>query len=179
MSTEEDAVQCLQNYTGLLTGLQRLVATMASGYEVATEDIRSLVASTLDVVTQHDRAFVTGASQALTNWMEKYQQAMSQGANQSMHNQLAHWDQVREAGITLSQEITSLTADHEPGTVSNEIFQTLLLACFHCIWARTETTFLELNANLPTLLCQFVTPDQAGQMLAAIFTSILRSVEWP
>ena len=37
--TEEDAVRRLQNYTGLLTGLQRLVVTMASGYEAATEDI--------------------------------------------------------------------------------------------------------------------------------------------
>ena len=43
------------------------------------EDIRSLVASTLDVATQHDSAFVAGASQALANWMEKYQLAMSQG----------------------------------------------------------------------------------------------------
>ena len=39
MGTEEDAVRCLQNYTGLLTGLQKVVVTMASGYEVATEDI--------------------------------------------------------------------------------------------------------------------------------------------
>ena len=77
MGTEEDTVRCLENYTGLLTGLQNLVVTMASGYKVATEDIQSLVASTLDVATQRDRAFVAGASQALANWMEKYQQAMS------------------------------------------------------------------------------------------------------
>ena len=51
-STEEDTVRRLENYTGLLTGLQKLVVTMASGYEVATEDVRSLVASTLDVATQ-------------------------------------------------------------------------------------------------------------------------------
>ena len=38
-STEEDTVRRLENYTGLLTGLQKLVVTMASGYEVATEDI--------------------------------------------------------------------------------------------------------------------------------------------
>ena len=37
--TEEDTVRRLENYTGLLTGLQNLVATMASGYEAATEDI--------------------------------------------------------------------------------------------------------------------------------------------
>ena len=30
--------------------------------------------------------------------------------------------------------------------------------------------FHELHATLPTLLCWFVTPDQAGQMLSAIFT---------
>ena len=170
MGTEEDAVRCLQNYTGLLTGLQKLGVTMASRYKAATEDIRSLVASTLDVATQHNHAFIAGASQALANWMEKYQQAMSQGENQSMYDQLARWDQVREAGIILSQEIMSLTADYEPGTVSSEIFQTLLPACFHHIRARTKATFLELNANLPSLLCRFVTPDQAGKMLSSIFT---------
>ena len=37
--TEEDLVQCLENYTGLLTGLQNLVVTMAGRYEAATEDI--------------------------------------------------------------------------------------------------------------------------------------------
>ena len=66
------------------------------------EDIRALVVSSLDVATQRDHAFIAGASQALANWMEKYQQAMSQGENQSLHNQLALWDQVRKAGITLS-----------------------------------------------------------------------------
>ena len=143
---------------------------MASGYEAATEDIRSLVASTLDVATQRDRAFVAGVSQALTNWTEKYQQAMSQGENQSLHDQLARWDQVQKAGVTLSQKITSLTTDYEPGTVSSEIFRALLPDCFRRIWARTKVTFQELHATLPTLLCQFVAPDQAGQMLSAIFT---------
>ena len=66
-STEEDTICCLENYTGLLTGLQKLVVTMASGYEAATEDVRSLVASTLDVVTQWDRTFIAGASQALAD----------------------------------------------------------------------------------------------------------------
>ena len=61
-STEEDTVRRLENYTGLLTRLQKLVVTMASGYEVATEDVRSLVASTLDVATQRDHTFVAGAS---------------------------------------------------------------------------------------------------------------------
>ena len=108
---------------------------MASGYEAATEDIRSLVASTLDMATQRDHAFIAGASQALTNWTEKYQQAMSQGENQSLHDQLAHWDQVGKAGITLSENITSLTADYEPSTVSSEIFQALLPDCFNRIRA--------------------------------------------
>ena len=88
-STEGDTVRCLENYTGLLTGLQKLVVTMASGYEAATEDVRSLVASTLDVATQQDCNFVAGASQALADWTAKYQHAMSQGENQPMHDQLA------------------------------------------------------------------------------------------
>ena len=92
-SMEEDTVRRLENYTGLLTGLQKLVVTMASGYEAATEDIRSLVASTLDVATQRDRTFVAGASQALADWTAKYQHAMSQGKDQSVHDQLACWDQ--------------------------------------------------------------------------------------
>ena len=151
-------------------GLQNLVVTMASGYEEAAEDIRALVASTLDEATQGDHAFVAGASQALANCTEKYQLAMSQGKNQSLHDQLARWDQVRQARVTLSQKITSLTTDYEPGTASSEIFRALLPDCFRCVRARTEATFHELHATLPTLLCQFVTPDQAGQMLSAIFT---------
>ena len=119
---------------------------------------------------QHDRAFIAGASQALANWTEKYQQAMSQGENQSLHDQLARWDQVRKARITLSENITSLTTDYEPGTASSEIFQALLPDCFRRIRARTEAMFHELHATLPTLLCRFVAPDQAGQMLSAIFT---------
>ena len=151
-------------------GLQNLVITIAGGYETATEDIQALVAATLDVATQRDRGFIARASQALANWTKKYQQAMSQEEDQSLHDQLAHWDQVRKAGITLSQKITSLTTDYEPGPVSSEIFRTLLPECFHRIRVQTEATFNELNANLPTLLCRFVTPDQAGQMLSAIFT---------
>ena len=143
---------------------------MASGYKAATEDIRSLVASTLDVATQRNHAFIAGASQALANWMEKYQQAMSQGENQPLHNKLARWDQVWKTGITLSENITSLTADYEPGTVSSEIFRVLLPDCFSYIRAQTEAMFHELHATLPSLLCQFVAPDQAGQMLSAIFT---------
>ena len=171
-STEEDTVRHLENYTGLLTGLQKVVVTMASGYEAATEDIQSLVASTLEVVTQRDRTFVVGASQALADWTAKYQHAMSQGENQSMHDQLAHWDRVQEAGIALSRHITTLTTEHEQSTVSGEIFRTLILACFQRIRVRTEATFSEVNATLPSLLCRFVAPDQAGQMMASIFTCL-------
>ena len=108
-STEEDTVRHLENYTGLLTRLQKLVVTMASGYEAATEDIQSLVASTLDVAMQRDRTFIAGASQTLADWTAKYQHGMSQGENQSMPDQLARWDRVREAGIALSHHITTLT----------------------------------------------------------------------
>ena len=171
-STEEDTVRCLENYTGLLTGLQKLVVTMASGYEAATEDVRSLVASTLDVVTQRDRTFVAGASQALADWTAKYQHAMSQGENQSMHDQLAHWDRVREAGIALSRHITTLTTEHGQSTASAEIFRTLILACFQRVWVWTEATFSEVNTTLPSLLCRFVALDQAGQIMASIFTCL-------
>ena len=172
-STEEDTVRHLENYTGLLTGLQKLVVTMASGYEAATEDIRSLVASTLDVVTQRECTFiVVGASLALADWTAKYQHAMSQGANQSMPDQLARWDWVREAGIALSRHITTLTTEHEQSTVSGEIFRTLILACFQRIRVRTEATFSEVNATLPSLLCRFVAPDQVGQIMASIFTCL-------
>ena len=170
--TEEDTVCHLENYTSLLTGLQKLVVTMASGYEAATEDVCSLVASTLDVVTQRDRTFVVGASQALADWTAKYQHAMSQGKNQSMHDQLARWDEVWEAGIALSCHITTLTTEHGQSTVSGEIFRTLISACFQCIRVRTEATFSEVNATLPSLLCRFVAPDQAGQIMASIFTCL-------
>ena len=174
-STEEDTVRRLENYTCLLTRLQKLVVTMASGYEAATEDIRSLVASTLDVATQRDRTFVAGASQALADWTAKYQHAMSQGENQSMHDQLACWDRVREAGIALSRHITSLTTEHDQSTVSAEIFRTLILACFQRVWVWTEVTFSKVNVTLPSLLCRFMAPDQAGQILASIFTCLCNS----
>ena len=171
-SMEEDTVRHLENYTGLLTGLQKLVVTMASSCEAATEGIQSLVASTLDVVTQQDRTFIVGASQALADWTAKYQHAMSQGENQPMHDQLAHWDRVWEASIALSCHITTLTTEHEQSTVSGEIFRTLILACFQRIRIQTEATFSEVKATLPSLLCRFVAPDQAGQIMASIFTCL-------
>ena len=170
--TEEDTIHHLENYTGLLTGLQKLVVTMASGYEAATEDVRSLVASTLDVATQRDFTFVAGASQALADWTATYQHAMSQGENQSMHDQLARWDWVREAGIDLSRHITTLTMEHGQSMVSGKIFRTLIPACFQRVRVRTEATFSEVNATLPSLLCRFVAPDQAGQIMASIFTCL-------
>ena len=169
---EEDTVRRLENYTGLLTRLQKLVTTKASGYEAATEDVRSLVVSILDVATQRDRTFVAGASQALADWTAKYQHAMSQGENRSLPDQLAHWDRVREAGIALSCHITTLTMEHEQSMASSEIFRTLIPACFQHIRARTEATFSEVNASLPSLLCRFVAPDQAGQIMASIFTCL-------
>ena len=36
----------------------------------------------------------------------------------------------------------------------------------------TEATFSEVNATLPSLLCRFVAPDQAGQIMASIFTCL-------
>ena len=170
--TEEDTIHRLENYTSLLTRLQKLVVTMASGYEAATEDVLSLVASTLDVATQRDRTFVAGASQALADWTAKYQHAMSQGKNQSMHDQLARWDRVREAGIALSRHITTLTTEHGQSMVSGEIFQTLIPACFQRVRVRTEATFSEVNATLPSLLCRFVTLEQARQIMASIFTCL-------
>ena len=181
--TEEDTVRHLENYTGLLTGLQNLVATMASGYEAATKDIQALVASTLDVATQHDCTFVAGASQALANWTEKYQQAMSQGENQSLHNQLTHWDQVRKARITLSQKITSLTTDSEPRTVSSKIFRTLLPDCFRRIRAQTEATFNKLNANFPPCSASLSLPIKLHRCYlpssSVCTTTIPRAVGWP
>ena len=135
-----------------------------------TEDIRSLVASTLDAATERDRAFVAGASQALTKWTTTYQQAMSQGETRSIPEQLARWDRVREAGIALSGTVTSLTSDHKESTVPGEIFQCLLPACFQRVRVRTEAAFSQLHASLPTMLCRFVAPDQAGQIFSSIFT---------
>ena len=170
MGSEEDVTRHLENYTGLLDRLQKLVGVMASGYEDTTEDIRSLVASTLDAATQRDRAFVAGASQALTEWTTTYQQAMSQGETRSILEQLARWDRVREAGIALSRTVTSLTNDHKESTAPGEIFQCLLPACFQWVRVRTEATFSQLHASLPTMLCRFVAPDQAGQIFSSIFT---------
>ena len=167
---EEEVTHRLENYTGLLDGFQKLVGVMANGYEDAMEDIRCLVASTLDAATERDRTFVAGASQALAKWTTTYQEAMSQGESGSILDQLARWDRVREAGIALSRQVTSLTTAHDPSSTSGEIFQQLLPACFDRVWLRTEATFSTLNASLPSLLCRFVRPDQAGQIFSSIFT---------
>ena len=53
---------------------------------------------------------------------------------------------------------------------SSEIFRALLPDCFCRVCAQTEATFHKLHATLPTLLCQFIAPNQAGQILSAIFT---------
>ena len=167
---EEEVTRHLENYTGLLDGFQKLVGVMANGYEDATEDIRCLVASTLDAATEQDRTFVAGSSQALATWTTTYQEAMSQGESGSIPDQLARWDRVREAGIALSRQVTSLTIAHNLSSTSGEIFQHLLPACFDRVQLQTEATFSTLNASLPTLLCRFVHPDQAGQIFSSIFT---------
>ena len=95
---------------------------------------------------------------------------MSQGESRSIPDQLARWDRVREAGIALSHQVTSLTTAHKPSSTLGEIFQWLLPACFDRVRLRTEATFSTLNASLPTLLCRFVRPDQAGQIFSSIFT---------
>ena len=128
------------------------------------------MASTLDTATEQDRAFVAGASQALTEWTTTYQQAMSQGETGSIPEQLARWDRVQEAGIALSRTVTSLTSDHKESTAPGEIFQRLLPACFQRVRVRTEATFSQLHASLPTMLCRFVAPDQAGQIFSSILT---------
>ena len=89
-----------------------------------------------------------------------------------MPDQLARWDRVWEAGIALSHHITTLTMEHEQSTASSEIFRTLIPACFQRIRARTEATFSEVNASLPSLLCRFIALDQAGQIMASIFTCL-------
>ena len=89
-----------------------------------------------------------------------------------MHDQLARWDRVREARIALSHHITTLTTEHGQSTVSAEIFRTLLPACFQHVRVRTEATFSEVSATLPSLLCRFVALDQAGQIMASIFTCL-------
>ena len=77
-----------------------------------------------------------------------------------------------EARIALSCHITSLTTEHEQSTVSAEIFQTLIPACFQHVRVRTEATFSEVNTTLPSFLCRFVAPDQARQIMASIFTCL-------
>ena len=85
---------------------------------------------------------------------------------------MTNWDRVWEASIALSHHITTLTTEHEQSMVSGEIFWTLILACFQCIRVRTEATFSEVNATLPSLLCRFVALDQAEQIMASIFTCL-------
>ena len=157
---------------------------MASGYEAATADIRSPLVSTLDMATQRDCAFIAGASQALTNWMEKYQLAMSQGENQSLHNQLARWDQVRKAGITLSENITSnITANYEPSTASSEIFRALLLDCFSLSGLEPRPHSTNYMPPFPPCFAGSSLPIKLGRCYLpsspACATTTLRCVGWP
>ena len=169
---EEQVIRDLKNYTGLLAGLQQLVVTMAQGFQDASKDIRELVSSTLARATERDRVFVQRASAALGEWTLAHQAAIGGQFNLSMFDMLRHWDQVRAAGNWLVDEILSLTAEGTEENTSVEIFHTLLPACFNSICACSEAVFRTMNADLPSLLCHFVSREQAGQMLDSIFTTM-------
>ena len=165
-STEEDTVCHLENYTGLLTGLQKLVITMASGYEAATEDVRSLVASTLDVVTQQDRNFIAGASQAHADWTAKYQHAMSQGENGSLGSGQGsrhcpippHYNPNHRAGAKAQCQVRYSGPSYRPAS--------------NVFGSGPRPISPKVNATLPSLLCRFMAPDQAGQIMVSIFTCL-------
>ena len=161
---EKQVVQNLENYTGLLTGLQQLVVTMAQGFQEASEDIRELVSSTLERVTERDRVFIQQAFRALGQWTQAYQAAIGEQTNLTMFDMLQRWDHVRATRNWLADKILSLTAEGTNDTTSAEIFRTLLPACFNSIRARSKAVFRTMNADLPSLLCHFVSGEQAGWM---------------
>ena len=169
---EEQVVRNLENYTGLLTRLQQLVVTMAQGFQEASEDIRELVSSTLEQATEWDCVLIQQASRALGQWTWAYQAAIGKQTNLTMFDMLQRWDQVWAAGNRLADEILSLTAEGTNDTTSAEIFYTLLPACFNSIRARSEAVFRTMNADLPSLLCRFVSGEQARWMFGSIFTAM-------
>ena len=101
---EEQMVRNLENYTGLLTGLQQLVMVMAQGYQSASEDIRELVSGSLARATERDRAFIQRASTALGEWTQAYQSAMGSQANLPVFDLLRRWDQVRVCRKSASRQ---------------------------------------------------------------------------
>ena len=74
-------VRNLENYTGLLTGLQQLVMVITQGYQNASEDIRELVSGSLARATERDRVFIQRASTALGEWTRAYQAAVGSHTN--------------------------------------------------------------------------------------------------
>ena len=88
MTGEDQMVRNLENYTGLLAGLQQLVMVMAQGYQNASEDIRELVSSTLARATERDREFIHRVSTALGEWILAYQAAVGSHTNLSMFDLL-------------------------------------------------------------------------------------------
>ena len=169
---EDQMVHNLENYTGLLTGLQQLVMVMAQGYQNASEDVRELVSTTLARATERDREFIQKAFAALGEWTRAYQAAVGSHTNLPMFDLLQRWDQVRAAGNRLADEILSLTATEMETGSSAEILRALIPACFSRVRARSEAVFRTMNAELPSLLCRFVSGEQAGQMLASICTTM-------
>ena len=172
MTGEEQTVRNLENYTGLLTGLGQLIMVMAQGYQNASEDIHELVDSTLARATERDRVFIQKASTALGEWTRAYQAAVGSARNLSVFDLLQRWDQVRAAGNRLADEILSLTASNTEENMSAEILCTLIPACFGRIRARSEAVFRTMNAELLSLLCRFVSGEQARQMLTSICTTM-------
>ena len=169
---KEQVVWNLENYTGLLAGLQQLVVTMAQGFQEASEDIRKLVSSTLERATERDRMFIQQASRAPGQWTRAYQAAIGEQTNLTMFDMLQRWDQVRAAGNRLADEILPLTVEGTNDTTTAEIFCTLLPACFNSILACSEAMFRTMNADLPSLLCRFMSGEQAGRMFGSIFTAM-------
>ena len=165
-------VRNLENYTGLLTGLQQLIMVMAQGYQSTSEDIRELVSGSLARATERDRVFIQRASTALGEWTRAYQAAVGSQANLPVFDLLHRWDQVRAAGNRLADEILSLTATETEENSSAEILRALIPACFSRIRAHSEAVFRTMNADLPSLLCRFVSGEQAGQMLTSICTTM-------
>ena len=128
---EDQMVRNLENYTGLLTGLQQLVMVMAQGYQSASEDIRELVSGSLARATERDRVFIQWASTALGEWTRAYQAAVGSQTNLPVFDLLQRWDRVRAAGNRLADEILSLTATETEENSSAEILHALIPACFN------------------------------------------------
>ena len=90
-----------------------------------------------------------------------------------MHDQLTRWDRVREAGIALSRHITSLTTEHDQSTVHQPRYSGPSYQPVSNVFGSGPRLLSpKVNATLPSLLCRFVAPDQAGQILASIFTCL-------